>query len=43
MAKATESEPHHHQPDLAHFRMQPHRTQTFKLSPNPFLIDKARD
>lgn len=25
------------------FRLQPHRTETFKLSPDPLLIDKVRD
>lgn len=25
------------------FGLQPHRTETFKLSPDPFLIDKVRD
>ena len=25
------------------FRLQPHRTETFKLSPDPFLVDKVRD
>jgi transposase len=25
------------------FNLQPHRTETFKLSPDPFLIDKVRD
>jgi transposase len=25
------------------FRLQPHRTQTFKLSPDPLLIEKIRD
>ena len=25
------------------FHLQPHRTETFKLSPDPFLVDKVRD
>jgi transposase len=25
------------------FRLQPHRSETFKLSPDPFLVDKVRD
>lgn len=25
------------------FRLQPHRTETFKLSPDPLLVDKIRD
>ena len=25
------------------FGLQPHRTKTFKLSPDPLLIDKVRD
>ena len=25
------------------FGLQPHRTETFKLSPDPLLIDKVRD
>ena len=25
------------------FGLQPHRSETFKLSPDPFLIDKVRD
>lgn len=36
------------QPDEVHriwqaFGLQPHRTKTFKLSPDPLLIDKVRD
>ena len=25
------------------FGLQPHRTETFKLSPDPWLVDKVRD
>jgi hypothetical protein len=25
------------------FRLQPHRTESFKLSPDPQLVDKIRD
>ena len=37
------AQPHDDQPDLAAFGLQPHRTDTFKLSPDPLLIEKVRD
>jgi hypothetical protein len=36
-------QPHDHQPYWARFGLQPHRTDTFKLSPDPLLIEKVRD
>jgi len=36
-------EPDDDQPHLARLRLQPHRSETFKLSPDPLLIDKVRD
>jgi hypothetical protein len=32
-----------HQSHPASLRLQPHRTETFNLSPDPYLIDKVRD
>ena len=42
LAKATGVSPTMH--GIWHaFGLQPHRTETFKLSPDPLLIDKVRD
>ena len=35
--------PEHDQPDLACVRLQPHRSETFKLSKDPLFIEKVRD
>ena len=41
---AFRSEPHHGQPHLgAPSHCKPHRTETFKLSADPFFIEKVRD
>ena len=37
------AESNDHQPHLASLRTAPHRSETFKLSPDPLLIDKVRD
>ena len=36
-------EPHDGEPHLEAFGLQPHRAETFKLSPDPLLVEKVRD
>ena len=43
LAKATGPESHDHQSDLALVWVAAHRSETFKLSPDPLLIEKVRD
>ena len=40
---AQRAEPQHGQPHLASLRIAAHRTETFKLSADPFFIEKVRD
>jgi hypothetical protein len=35
--------PHHHPPDVGGVRLLPHRSQTFKLSSDPLVVDTVRD
>jgi hypothetical protein len=35
--------PHYDPPNVGAFGLQPHRSQTFKLSSNPLFVDKVRD
>ena len=43
MARAAEFAPSTIPPHLEGFNLQPHRTETFKLSTDPLFVEKVRD